>query len=151
MPPPPQANRVSMFLQSVLYSSKGGVLPSELASPSASHREVLKWELLGSALGSALEGAPGKWGALGGAPESAQGDWGCTKECSRECSMWGFNRKSTLGSTPCCTPPPPRPSHFPGEPSGALPRALRRPRMSGRRMSGTSRRFPRHFSNSDFP
>ena len=29
---------------------------------------------------------------------------GCTKECSRECSMWGFNRKSTLGSTPWCTP-----------------------------------------------
>ena len=29
--------------------------------------------------------------------------------------------------------------------------ALRRPRMSGRRMSGTSRRFPRHFLNCDFP
>ena len=49
--------------------------------------------------GSAPEGAPRNRGALGGAPESAQGDWGCTKECSRECSPWGFNRKSTLGST----------------------------------------------------
>ena len=28
---------------------------------------------------------------------------------------------------------------------------LRRPRMSGRRMSGTSRRFPSHFLNCDFP
>ena len=27
---------------------------------------------------------------------------------------------------------------------------FRRPRMSGRRMSGTSRRFPRHFRNCDF-
>ena len=28
---------------------------------------------------------------------------------------------------------------------------VRRSRMSGRRMSGTSRRSPRHFLNSDFP
>ena len=28
---------------------------------------------------------------------------------------------------------------------------VRRPRMSGRRMSGTTRRFPRHFWNCDFP
>ena len=52
---------------------------------------VLKWEILESAPGSAPEGAPGNRGALGGAPESAQGDWGCSKECSRECSMWGVN------------------------------------------------------------
>ena len=32
-----------------------------------------------------------------------------------------------------------------------LPIKFRRPRMSGRRPSGTSRRFPRHFLNCDFP
>ena len=91
---------------------------------------VLKWEVLESALGSAPEGAPGNRGALGGAPESARGDWGC----SRECSMWGVHRKSTLGSTLGSTPNlpehsrehPPRAPRFPGAPSGALPRALSR-------------------------
>ena len=65
---------------------------------------VLKREILESALGSAPEGAPGNRGAPGSAPESAQGNWGCSRECSRECSVWGVNRKSTLGSTPWSTP-----------------------------------------------
>ena len=65
---------------------------------------LLKWEIPGSALGSAFEGAPGNRGAPRSAPESAQRDWGCSRECSRECSMWGVNRKSTLTSTPWSTP-----------------------------------------------
>ena len=45
-----------------------------------------------------------RWSAPGGAPESAQGNWGCSRECSQQCSMWGVNRKSIVGSIPWRTP-----------------------------------------------
>ena len=123
--PLPKGAWVSQFVCFPLRGTpiQTSLCASRIAMATTSHRSA-KWDVSGSALGSAPKGALGNRSAPRGAPEGAQGNPGCSRECSRECSMWSVNRKSTLGSTPWSTPDfpehppehPPEHSDFPEHP-----------------------------------
>ena len=79
---------------------------------------MLKWEIPGSALGSAPEGASGNRGAPGSAPESGQEDWGAPGSAPESALLVNTPQEEHPREHSLEHP------NLPEAPSAALPRAL---------------------------